>query len=132
MRQKNKDVTCLYFRYKSRKTHSALNEAARSNRVNKGFYYPRLQWGIANVVPSDMVDEMVAYADELKDQRYQNIDDLRFSAYLSSIGKEVYYPLPSLVDQSPDCSSTIGNGDNVGRQVTWFADDVQDNHLIVL
>lgn len=129
-RQKMKDVICLYFRYKSKKAHSDLNETARSNRANKGFYYPRLQWGIANVVPTEMIDEMVGFADNLEDKKFEDVDDLRYSAYLSSIGKEIYYPLPSLVDQSAECNSTVGNGDNVGRQVTWFVDYVGDGELL--
>lgn len=52
----------------------------------------------------------------------KNVDDLRLSRYLSSINHEVFYPLPSLVNQSADCSSLIGNGDNVGRQATYFID----------
>ncbi|MCL6270768.1 stealth conserved region 3 domain-containing protein [Sansalvadorimonas sp. 2012CJ34-2] len=124
-RQPFKSVTSLFYRYKSRKTHFELNEAARSNRVNKGFYFPRLQWATGVVVPKELVANMVRFADKLPEKKFKNIDDLRFSKFFTECEKiEVYYPLPSLVDQSIDCGSTIGNGDNIGRQATWFIDKV--------
>ncbi|MFM4719740.1 stealth conserved region 3 domain-containing protein [Aeromonas bivalvium] len=113
---------CLYFRYKSHKTHSELNFAGENGVSKNGFLFPRLQWGLALLCPANIVKDMVSFADEISDVKMKNKDDLRFSQYLSSINHSVYYPLPSLVDQSADCTSLIGHGDNIGRQATYFID----------
>lgn len=114
--------TCLYFRYKSHKTHATLNLAGENGVLTNGFLFPRLQWGIGLLCPTAMIPDMISFADDIKDEKMKNTDDLRFSRYLSSIKHDVYYPLPSLIDQSIDCTSLIGNGDNVGRQATYFID----------
>ncbi len=114
---------CLFFRYKSNKTHAEFNHSAEQGlSTSNGFLFPRLQWATGCLCPTALISDMISFADNIKDERMRNVDDLRFSRYLSSINHEVFYPLPSLVNQSADCSSLIGNGDNVGRQATYFID----------
>lgn len=113
-------IQCLFFRFKSRKTHGELNRAAREGFSIGGFFYNRLQWATAVMSPTSIIDEMISFSDEIEDPRYKNTDDLRLSMYLNKIGKKVYYPLPSLIDQDSNCSSLIGHGSNEGRQASYF------------
>lgn len=124
-------VYCLYFRLKSRKTHSEMNEAASSALKEKGFHFNRLQFAVALVIPTKIINDMIDYADNLDPIKYKNTDDLRFSKYLNSINKKVFYPLPSLVDHSTEGESLAGNGHNLGRQATWFIDRIGNNQEYV-
>lgn len=108
---------CLFFRYKSYKTHKEMNQIAMQRRGNGFFTYPRLQWANAIVLPTKIIKECIEYADQQK--KYKNIDDLRISEYLNSISMLTYYPLPSLVNHREE-ESLIGNGSNKGRTATWY------------
>ncbi|QEZ45018.1 hypothetical protein D2917_00060 [Cupriavidus oxalaticus] len=124
----SKKVFSLFFRLKSKKTHPEFNAAATGSVDNGGFEFPRLQFGVAIVVESGMVEPMVKFADGLSDVKYKNIDDLRFSAFFNQVGVKTFYTLPSLVDHEELLDSTIRR-DAAGRTATWFADG-KNNFLL--
>lgn len=127
---KNRQVLCLFFRFKSRKTHGELNKAAIDGVNIGGFEFPILQWANCLVISSHLIDEMVAFADALPEEKFKNIDDLRFSAFLRTKNIKTYYALPSLVDHRPDAASVRNDETNEGKTASWFADGINRIQLL--
>jgi hypothetical protein len=108
----------LFYRHKRRRTHDKMNKAAYAGYEKGHFTYPRLQWANAVVLPTFIIEKCIAFADT--QNQYENIDDLRISAYLQKIGMQTFYPLPSLVNHRQEEDSLIGHINNQGRTATWF------------
>jgi hypothetical protein len=66
----------------------------------------RLNWGVAIVLPTNVIDEVVAYCDTLSIPNY----DSRVSAWFEANGTPVWYPWPSLVDHRESPSLVPGRG----------------------
>lgn len=110
-------VYCLFYRHKRKRTHGAMNDAAKAGLSEGGFLYPRLQWANAVVIPTKIIPEMIEFADKVN---YTDIDDLRISEYLKTINMPVFYPLPSLVNHRKGENSLIGHVNNLGRTASYY------------
>lgn len=80
----------------------------------------KLQWALGVVVPTKLVEDMVAFCDKMTDPKYTNRDDERMKEYFKSIGKKIYYPLPCFVEHRDEEDSLIGLGHNRGRKAVKF------------
>lgn len=118
----NKFVYCLYFRLKkeNKEVFKTFNESARNSIQEGGFDDDSLRYGIAYIVPTSKVKEMVSFADNL--DHLGNADDTRYSRFFQSQEIKVHYPLPSLIDQNPDEISTHNGNTNKLLGATWFVD----------
>lgn len=115
-------VYCLYFRLKgtNKKVFNDFNQNAR-NGLAKGFFTDSyLRFGIALIVPTHLINEMIEFADKL--DALGEHDDSRYSTFFARRNIKVIYPLPSLVDQDPRLSSTHSSNSNQNLQATWFVD----------
>lgn len=110
---------CLFYRHKSRRTHASMIAAAQAGLPEGGFTFPRMQFCAATVIPTAHVPAMVEFCDDLDHRKDR--DDMLITRYLRSVGMDVFYPLPSLVDHRPDGSSLVGHGSNRGRQA-WMVE----------
>lgn len=70
---------------------------------------PGLNWGVAIVVPTYQIPEMIAYCDKLR--KIKNYD-LRLSQWFERLRKPVWYPWPQLIDHDPGPSMVAGRGGN--------------------
>lgn len=75
----------------------------------------RLNWGVAVVLPTSIIDELVAYCDTLTIPNY----DSRMSKWFEAKGVPVWYPWPSLVDHRESPSLVPGRGHS-GRVAHQF------------
>lgn len=66
----------------------------------------RLNWGVAIVLPTAMIDDLVVYCDTLSIPNY----DSRISAWFETNDIRVWYPWPSLVDHRESPSLVPGRG----------------------
>jgi hypothetical protein len=66
----------------------------------------RLNWGVAIVIPTTMIDDLVAFCDTLSIPNY----DSRMSAWFEANDIRVWYPWPSLVDHRESPSLVPGRG----------------------
>lgn len=80
----------------------------------------KLNWALGVVVPTKLVEDMVAFCDKMTDPKYTNRDDERMKEYFKSIGKKIYYPIPCLVEHRDEEDSLIGLGHNRGRKAVKF------------
>lgn len=64
---------------------------------------PRLMWGVALILPTVFIPEMLAWGD----RQHGMPDDQRIGAWAKRKGLEAWYPWPSFVDHAPD-GSLIG------------------------
>lgn len=77
-------------------------------------------WAVAVMVPTGMIDKMVAYGDQKK-----NIpaDDSKMSRFFQSLGVGCWYTVPSLVDhRCDDNPSLVGEQSSVPRKAQWFCE----------
>lgn len=115
-------VYCLYFRLKGtkKKVFTDFNQNALDG-LAKGFFIDKyLRFGIALIVPTYLINEMIEFADKLDNLGPH--DDTRYSTFFSRRNIKVIYPLPSLVNQDPSLSSTHNSASNQNLQATWFVD----------
>jgi hypothetical protein len=75
----------------------------------------RLNWGVAIVIPTNVIDDLVAYCDALSIPNY----DSRISKWFEAHGTPVWYPWPSLVDHRESPSLVPGRG-HAGRVAHKF------------
>lgn len=75
----------------------------------------RLNWGVAVVLPTSIIDEVVAYCDTLTIPNY----DSRMSKWFEAKDIPVWYPWPSLVDHRESPSLVPGRGHS-GRVAHQF------------
>lgn len=68
----------------------------------------RLNWGVAVVFPTRLIDDMVTWCDNGRIPNY----DSRMSSWLEAQGIPVWYPWPSLVDHRESPSLVPGRGHN--------------------
>lgn len=87
---------------------------------------PGLNWGVAIVVPTAQLREMIRYCDKLlKIKNY----DLRLSQWFERHRRQVWYPWPQLVDHDPGPSMVPGRGGNrhtmkfIGKDVSALTFD---------
>jgi len=80
----------------------------------------KLNWALGVVVPTKLVEDMVAFCDKMTDPKHINRDDERMKEYFKSIGKKIYYPIPCLVEHRDEEDSLIGFGSNRGRKAVKF------------
>lgn len=66
---------------------------------------PMVMWGVALVVPTRLIPEMIAWGDA----QHGIPDDMRVGRWARRKKLEAWFPWPSLVDH-PDGGSLIGNG----------------------
>lgn len=126
---------CLYFRIKN---DSKSDVIANFNKRAIGAYKSKkshfidkyLRYGIAYMMPSHLVPEMIDYADKL--DNLGNHDDTRYSHFAAHKGLRIVYPLASLIDQDPNYSSTHSNKSNKSLGATWFIDGFNGFKLSIL
>lgn len=75
----------------------------------------RLNWGVAVVIPTIYIDDLVAWCDGGRIPNY----DSRMSAWFEAEGIPVWYPWPSLVDHRESPSLVPGRG-HAGRVAHRF------------
>lgn len=75
----------------------------------------RLNWGVAIVIPTNVIDELVAWCDRLPIPNY----DTRISKWFERRETPVWYPWPSLVDHRESPSLVPGRG-HAGRTAHRF------------
>jgi len=75
----------------------------------------RLNWGVAVVLPTKYIDELVAWCDGFDIPNY----DSRMSKWFETQGIPVWYPWPSLVDHRESPSLVPGRG-HAGRTAHKF------------
>lgn len=66
----------------------------------------RIQWGVALVLPTSLIESAVRHGDSARVTNY----DMRLSLWAQSLGLPVYYPYPSWVDHDPGPSLIGGHG----------------------
>lgn len=80
-------------------------------------------WGPAVAVPTDMIDRMLDYCEDIAVPNY----DLRMTVYFSKIGVPCWYSIPSLVNHrvgSDNPSLVPGRGASRARTAhAWIGDD---------
>lgn len=81
----------------------AYVEQAEQGLLDGYVRLPRLHWGIANVLRSDLIAPMIAVGDSLDLPPVH--DDTRIKAFLKQCGLGCYYPMPSLIDHRTDTVS---------------------------
>ena len=115
-------VYCLYFRLKGNKNKVFVNfnRNARKGLASGFFIDDYLRFGIAVIVPTHLINEMIEFADKL--DQLDHHDDTRYSTFFARHGIKVIYPLPSLVDQDPKLCSLNKTGAKINLQATWFVD----------
>jgi hypothetical protein len=104
----------LFWRPKNAKKYAAYNEAGKVGRSNGYFDHPSVVTGLAIVLPSSIVGDLIAACDEMTIRS----DDLRMQNYLRSIGMQTRFVIPSLINHRTDVAGR--NGPNRGRQARWF------------
>jgi hypothetical protein len=75
---------------------------------------PRSMWGVALVLPTVCIPEMLSYAQN----QHGLADDMRVGRWARKMRLEAWFPWPSLVDH-PDGASIVGHGS--GRTALRFA-----------
>ncbi|GGF81177.1 hypothetical protein GCM10011402_37280 [Paracoccus acridae] len=115
------DVLCLFYRMKSKNTHAEFNSAGLNSWKEGGFFFDRLQFAVCVVIRTELIGDMLRYGNDLSEEKYANVDDLRFSAFFKKRGIKTFYTLPSLVDHEGTIESTVREG-GLGRIAAWFAD----------
>ncbi len=70
---------------------------------------PGLNWGVAIIVPTEQISQMIHYCDKLR--KIKNYD-LRLSQWFERNRWQVWYPWPQLIDHDPGPSMVRGRGGN--------------------
>jgi hypothetical protein len=97
--------------------------AIAAYKAGKGQFIDKyLRYGIAYMMPSHLVPEMIDHADKL--DHLGNHDDTRYSHFAAHKGLRIVYPLASLIDQDPNYLSTHSSSSNKQLGATWFIDGV--------
>jgi hypothetical protein len=78
---------------------------------------PGINWGVALIIPTADIPALVAFGDERPEPNY----DLRISRYYESLGRDCWYPVPSLVGHR-DAPSLVP-GRQGGRHAWRFVGD---------
>lgn len=106
---------CLFFRKKSRRTHSDMNTAADHAVAHDQdhFVFPRFQFNVGSVIPTKYLPELIEHGDGISSYG----DDPRINSFATSRRLLTYYPLPSLVDHR-DGVSVIG-AERPRRRRAW-------------
>lgn len=114
-------VFCLYFSLKNESKEVFVNFNQKAiNSLDEGVFLDKyLRFGIALVVPTELIPKMIAHAKKLD---LGNHDDSRYSHFFAKNNILVAYPIPSLVDQDPSLDSTHSGRSNKNANATWFAD----------
>jgi hypothetical protein len=88
---KDKKAYSLYFG-----NRKATRQLAEKALKDGGVELTWLSWGVAIVLPTNIIPELIKYGDKLK--KYDKHDDTKISKYLKKIGMMIYFPMPSIVD----------------------------------
>jgi GR25 family glycosyltransferase involved in LPS biosynthesis len=76
----------------------------------------KLNHGIAIVLPTALICPMLEFGDKMDIPQ----DDTRINEFIRSIGKKVYYPIPSLVDHRSELPSLVGDTGGLIRKACSF------------
>jgi hypothetical protein len=96
---------CLYVG-KVRPYREMVTEYVRRARDASWLVMDRINWGVALVFPTSIIDELVAYCDTQTIPNY----DSRMSKWFEAKRIPVWYPFPSLVDHRESPSLVPGRG----------------------
>lgn len=93
--------------------------AAAKAKGQRWVLFPELCWGVAIIIPRNLVEPIVAYGDKLT--KIANYDK-RISKYLERERIPVWYTLPSLVDHRAGAEnpSLIPGRTGMNRVAHWF------------
>lgn len=105
---------CLYVG-KVRPYREMVTEYVGRARGASWLVMDRLNWGVAVVLPTSMIDGLVAYCDQGSIPNY----DSRMSKWFEANNIPVWYPWPSLVDHRESPSLVPGRGHS-GRVAHQF------------
>jgi hypothetical protein len=105
--QRPNHIISLYYGNRLR-----ARELAENNFKNGGVEADWLWWGLAVVVPTKLIPDLIKYADNIDIPQ----DDTRMAMFIRNRGLKVWYPLPSLVDHR-NVGSLIG--DNGVRRIAF-------------
>jgi hypothetical protein len=105
---------CLYVG-KVRPYREMVTEYAARAQDGSWLVMDRLNWGVAVVVPTTIIDDLVAFCDAQTIPNY----DSRMSKWFEANGTPVWYPWPSLVDHRESPSLVPGRG-HAGRVAHHF------------
>lgn len=108
-------VYSLYFGW--RKNYASMVKK-EYDKGSKMITLDRLHWGLAVVLPTNLIDEMIMFGD--KQQMPKHYDDTRIKTFLRLKGIPINYTLPSLVDHKHDEVSTITKTLNGARKAFYF------------
>ena len=113
---------CFYFRLKNPKKPVFMDFNKKAvEGLSRGLFFDKyLRYGIALMIPSSKVLEMIEHSDSLDDLGKH--DDSRYSNFLSKNNIPIVYTLPSLIDQAPELDSTHSSRSNEGLRATWYVD----------
>lgn len=103
--------------YAGTRARGAVNRARRRWKVYMREPGPR--WGVAVLTPSDVVDDLISYCDEMDQPNY----DLRMMDFWQSRKVDCVYTVPSLANHRPVAENpSLANDERTAsRQAAWFA-----------
>lgn len=105
---------CLYVG-KVRPYKALVDEYTRDSERASWLVMAQINWGVAIVFPTKIIDDMVAWCDNQTIPNY----DSRMSRWFENQGISTWYPWPSLVDHRESPSLVPGRG-HAGRVARRF------------
>lgn len=108
-------ITSLFFR--RRRKYPELNAAAEAGLDAGGCSWPELLWGVGVAIRTELVPDMVATGDCIKDIGADR-DDERVSRWAQKRGYATWYALPSLVNHRANVRSLV-YGQTDPHRVAW-------------
>ncbi len=83
----------FYYGYRRSAAKQAADALAKGYWINSA---PK--WGVAICLPVRLIEEMIKFGDEVKNDDWKTKDDARIGAFISTKKIPVYFPMPSIID----------------------------------